>query len=450
MFTKIKNLITFTDVPVRKKFTFFSIGVLFWFFTLFIMGITGVPAYISGAALLIAAALLVFFAVSISRSITRPVKLMTKQIRSFGKGELDLSKRTSVRSGDEMGVLSDNFNTLMEEIYDLRTFKKIIEEDDSLEDVYSRLGHAFRDKLGMDEFTIYEVSGDEKKMKAVYPIILQEISCSEEILNNCTLCKVGKTGHIISSLSYPNICRQFISNPGKAHICIPMIIGGKTGGVVQFVIDKKKTAIDIKDKRIFSAGQYIKESISVIEAKRLTNTLKESALKDSLTGLYNRRFLQEYTETLVSGVLRRERTVGLIMCDLDFFKQVNDFYGHNTGDTVLRETSKIIGKCIRSSDLVIRFGGEEFLILMLDIDEGETMTVAEKIRETTEETKIKVSDGVIKKTISLGVSEFPTDTESFWQAIKYADVALYSAKESGRNRAVRFAEHMWSGNQLES
>ncbi len=78
------------------------------------------------------------------------------------------------------------------------------------------------------------------------------------------------------------------------------------------------------------------------------------------------------------------------------------------------------------------------------------MTAAEKIRETTAETKIKVSDGVIKKTISLGISEFPTDTESFWQAIKYADVALYSAKESGRNRAVRFAEHMWSGNQLES
>lgn len=233
------------------------------------------------------------------------------------------------------------------------------------------------------------------------------------------------------------------------HICIPMIIGGKTGGVAQFLFDKHKTADEGKDKKIFRAGQYIKESLSVIEAKRLTNTLKESALKDSLTGLYNRRFLQEYTETLISGVLRREKTVGLIMCDLDFFKQVNDFYGHNIGDSVLQETAKIIKKCIRSSDLVIRFGGEEFLILMLDIKEGETLTVAEKIRETTEDTKIRVSDGVIKKTISLGISEFPTDTESFWQAIKYADVALYRAKETGRNKAVRFTEHMWSGSQLQ-
>ncbi len=338
----------------------------------------------------------------------------------------------------------------MEEIHDLAAFKKVIEEDDNIEDVYSRLGHAFQDKVGLDEFIIYEVASDEKKMRPVYPVILneQEIYCSEEILNNCTLCKVEKTGHMISSVSYPNVCKQFKSGPVKSHVCIPMIIGGKTGGIVQFLIDSKKISLHPNDKRIFRADRYIKESLSVIEAKRLTNTLKESALKDSLTGLYNRRFLQEYTETLIAGVLRRERTVGLIMCDLDFFKQVNDFYGHSVGDTVLRETSKIIRKCIRSSDLIIRYGGEEFLILMLDINEGETLTIAEKIRETTEETKIKVSDGIIKKTISLGISEFPTDTDSFWQAIKYADAALYRAKEIGRNKAIRFTEHMSSGSGM--
>jgi diguanylate cyclase (GGDEF)-like protein len=195
---------------------------------------------------------------------------------------------------------------------------------------------------------------------------------------------------------------------------------------------------------MFKAEQYIKESLSVIEAKRLTNTLRESSLKDAMTGLYNRRFLQEYTETLVAGVVRRKKNLGLIMCDLDFFKQVNDEYGHNVGDSVLKETSKTIEKCVRASDLVIRFGGEEFLVLMLDINEGDTFKVSEKIRETVGNTKIKVSEGTIKKTISLGISEFPTDTESFWQAIKFADVALYKAKESGRNKTVRFNKEMWT------
>ncbi len=287
-------------------------------------------------------------------------------------------------------------------------------------------------------------------MKPVYPIILneKEIFCNEEILHNCGLCKVKKTGHTISSVTYPDICKQFKSDIEKAHICIPMVISGKTGGVVQFLFDKQNFSIDRKDKRLFKAGQYIHDSLSVIEAKRLTNTLRESALKDSLTGLYNRRFLQEYTETLIAGVLRREKAVGLIMCDLDFFKQVNDLYGHNIGDEVLKETSNVIKKSIRTSDLVVRFGGEEFLVLMLDINEGETLNVAEKIRETMEDTRIKVSDGTIKKTISLGISEFPTDTESFWQAIKFADVALYKAKEAGRNKVVKFTKEMWTENQF--
>ena len=450
MFDKIKNIITFADLPIRRKFTFFSTGVLCWFVALFLIGIANVSIYTSATVLLIATALLIFFTIAVSRSISKPVKSITKQMRSFGKGEIDLSRKNDVRSNDEIGNLSEIFYSLMEEIHDLAAFKKVIEEDDNIEDVYSRLGHAFQDKAGLDEFIIYEVANDEKKMRPVYPVIIneQEMYCSEEILNNCTLCKVEKTGHIISSVSYPNVCRQFKSGPVKAHVCIPMIIGGKTGGVVQFLIDSKKISLHPKDKRILRADRYMTESLSVIEAKRLTTTLKESALKDSLTGLYNRRFLQEYTETLIAGVLRRERRVGLIMCDLDFFKQVNDFYGHSVGDTVLRETSKIIRKCIRSSDLIIRYGGEEFLILMLDINEGETLTIAEKIRKTTEETKIKVSDGIIKKTISLGISEFPTDTDSFWQAIKYADAALYRAKETGRNKAIKFTEHMWSESGL--
>jgi diguanylate cyclase (GGDEF)-like protein len=407
---------------------------------------TNYTLYAFTGVLLMATGLLVIFTITISNSIATLVKSIIDQIRSLGTGKVDLNKKIAVRSKDEIGTLSEEFNNLTEEIHEMVTFKKVIEEDDSIGDVYSRLGKAFSDKFGLHEYIIYEVSDDQKKMRPVYPIILndKEIFCNGDILTNCSLCKVEKTGHKIASISYPEICKQFKSDLNKEYVCLPMIIGGKTGGVVQFLFDKLDFTIERKDKRLFKAEQYIKESLSVIEAKRLTNTLRESALKDSLTGLYNRRFLQEYTETLVSGVLRRKKIVGLIMCDLDFFKQVNDEHGHNVGDSVLKETSNIIEKCVRASDLVIRFGGEEFLVLMLDINEGDTFKVSEKIRETVGNTKIKVSDGTINKTISLGISEFPTDTESFWQAIKFADVALYKAKESGRNQTVRFNKEMWT------
>ncbi len=98
----------------------------------------------------------------------------------------------------------------------------------------------------------------------------------------------------------------------------------------------------------------------MIEAKRLMGTLRDSALNDSLTGLRNRRFLQEYAESLVAGALRRGKCTALIMCDIDYFKQVNDTHGHTDGDAILKETANIIGKSIRTADLLIRFGGEEF------------------------------------------------------------------------------------------
>lgn len=399
------------------------------------------------AVLFIATALLIIFTVSISRSIARPVNAIIEQIRSVGEGRVDITNKIKVSSKDEIGVLTRDFNDLMEEINDLVTFKQIIEEDDSLEDVYSRLAHIF-DRFGLDEFIIYEISNSQNKMKPVSPIILNEndINCNPDILHDCSLCKVRKTGHIISSFDYPKVCKQFRTDIDKIHVCIPMLISGAVGGVVQLLFNKKY--FSGKDRRVYKAEQYINEAVPVIEAKRLTNTLKESALKDALTGLYNRRFLQEYTETLIAGVLRRKKNIGLIMCDLDYFKQVNDIYGHNIGDEILKKTADVIRQCVRSSDLVIRFGGEEFLLITLDIEENETMEIAEKIRKAMEETKFKVFDGVIKKTISLGISEFPKDTDAFWQAIKYADVALYKAKETGRNKTVRFTEDMWTESEF--
>ncbi len=406
--------------------------------------------YTFTGVMVIATVLLLVFTISITHAIEIPVKSIIGQIRSLGAGKVDLTNHIVVRSKDEIGVLSRDFNTLTEEIHEIVTFKKVIEEDYSLDDVYARLGKAFHEKCGLDQFIIYEVWGSKNKMNPVYPIILneKEIYCNEEILTNCEQCKVNKTGHTIASDTYTEICKQFKPELQKKHLCIPMIIGGSTGGVVQFLFDEGGYSENGNNKKLFRAEQYIKESLSVIEAKRLTNTLRESALKDSLTGLYNRRFLQEYTETLVAGVLRRGKNVGLIMCDLDFFKQVNDTHGHNVGDTILKETSDIIKKCVRSADMVIRFGGEEFLVLLLEIKKDEAMKIAEKIRKALAGTKLKTPDGTITKTISLGISEFPHDTDSFWQSIKFADVALYKAKETGRNKSVRFTEEMWAKDQF--
>lgn len=407
-----------------------------------------------GGVLAIATLLLAIFTFWISRSIALPVNCMIEQINLLSRGEMDISKKISISSKDEIGVLSGAFNGLMESIYSMKSFKKVIEEDDNLEEVYSRLGKVFVGEVGLgSNYMIYEVSNSQNRMKPVQPLTLTsaDLACSAEILDNCNLCKAKKTGRVISSLEYPETCHKFAAECGKEHVCMPMMVGGSTGGVVQFLIDRKDYEADNSrvEQKLFRARQYINESVSVIEAKRLMGSLRDTALTDPLTGLHNRRFLQEYTEKLVAGVRRRGKQVGLIMCDLDYFKQVNDVHGHIAGDTVLKETSLLIRGSVRDSDIVIRFGGEEFLVVLLDIENNETELLAEKIRVNVEKAQFKIPQGnIITKTISLGVSEYPGDTDGFWQAIKFADVALYKAKDAGRNKVIRYAEGMWSEPQF--
>lgn len=405
------------------------------------------------AILLLACLLLLVFTRWISQSIARPIKAIIDQIHDVGTGDVDLTKKIEISSQDEIGMLSQEFNGLMDTVYSMTMFKRVIEEDATLEDVYARLGEVFERELDLNDFVIYEVRENQRDMIPVFPLAVshKDLPCNQDIVSNCELCRARKTGHEISSLAYPRVCRQFRQESGKLHICIPMIVGGRTGGVVQFLFDSRDGQLpDSQDVqgRIFKAETYIKQSLSVIEAKRLMNTLRESALKDPLTGLYNRRFLQEHANHMISGILRRKTSLGLIMCDLDYFKQVNDKYGHDVGDMVLKETAAMINRGVREADIVIRFGGEEFFVLLVDVEPGGTMQVAEKVRKIFEDSRIKIPSGTIQKTLSLGVSEFPSDAEGFWQCIKYADVALYKAKETGRNRVVRFSEEMWTADQF--
>lgn len=397
---------------------------------------------------LIAVTLLMFFTRWLREAFSKPIESMIHQIHSIGTGEVDLTKKLKIKSKDEIGTLSKEFNKLVDSVYGVTVFKKVIEEDTSLEVVYTRLGEVFEREAGIKNYRIFDVNAAKGTMSVVYPHIFDEkdfLCCNEEILNNCTLCRAQKTGHKVSSFEYDGVCREFIKEDGKKHVCIPLIMAGHAGAVVQFVFEHSNSSeeIELVNEKILKAESYIKNSLSVIETKRLMNTLRESSLVDGLTGLYNRRFLQDHSNQIIASALRRKKQISLLMCDMDYFKQVNDKFGHDIGDSVLKETSHILKKSVRESDIVIRFGGEEFLILLIDSDVGYGLSVAEKIRLAVEEFNFKTTEGILKKTISMGISDFPHDTDGFWQAIKFADVALYKAKESGRNRCVQFSKDLW-------
>lgn len=405
---------------------------------------------LSFVVFLLAITITSLFGSIIARSLSQPIKKLTQQLDVLSKGEINLTKKLTVSSKDEIGELTVYFNKLMETINHVSNFKKVIEEDETLQEIYLRLGNMFIEYLRLESCVIYEIHEGTKAMHVVYPPEAEgiELSCSKEIYNDCNLCRVKRTGHIVSSIEYPNICKYYLGGLNRTHVCLPILVSGKVSGVVQLTCkDLKYCDYEDLQNKISRVQQYIREIQPVLEAKKLMKALKDSAIRDPLTGLYNRRFLEESYEKLISGILRRGTILGLLMCDLDYFKQVNDTYGHDAGDTLLKETSAILTRSVRNSDLVIRFGGEEFLVLIIDAKEGTAPVIAEKIRQRIEENKIRFGNDTVQKTISIGVSEFPIDTENFWEAIKFADVALYNAKARGRNKVVRFETSMWQNDK---
>ena len=179
-----------------------------------------------------------------------------------------------------------------------------------------------------------------------------------------------------------------------------------------------------------------------VRRKRYQDALKSQyqksvsmALTDGLTGLYNRHYLNTHLENMVKQALANSKNLAIMVMDMDHFKSVNDTYGHDAGDRVLKQLAELIVRTSRSTDLAARFGGEEFVLLMPDTDPLAALASANRMREAVENaTFIITADGqTLKKTVSIGVSSLLLEGDSPEGLIKRADEALYSAKNGGRN-----------------
>ena len=341
-------------------------------------------------------------------------------------------------------VLSDT-SKIVDELLNIYKFKRVIEKDKRKKDVYTRIREVLEDYMSLDRYSLYEVDQGRNKISTVY-VKGQDCWCNEVIFENADECRAKRTGVDVDSREFPCVCPNFSDNiackEGSLHYyCMPVYVGGAVGNVVQLVYEPEMEPF-INLIIPYIKG-YLNEAAPVLEARTYMDILREQSLKDQLTGLYNRRFLEETIDKLSAQIKRRGSTLGILMIDVDYFKQVNDTYGHDMGDKVLREVANVLVKSVREADMAIRYGGEEFMVLLIDVQAGKSEEVAEKIRKAMENHTIEAPGVVLKKTISVGVSEFPVDSDRIWQCIKFADVALYKAKEMGRNRVVRFRPEFW-------
>lgn len=330
--------------------------------------------------------------------------------------------------------------TIINELSDIYKFKKTIELDASKSDVYTRILDILKLKYHIGHFALYEVNNVSSERKLIYSTEEKNI-CFEKTNKNAMLCRAYRTNSVTISTEFPNLCQACVSLD-MDYVCIPFPINHDISLVLS-ITSTQKDEVDLMKKNISSIKHYLEAAKPVIESQILMEKLRDTSLRDGMTSLYNRRFLEEVIDKIMSQAARNKDTYSVLMLDVDFFKMVNDTYGHDIGDKVIVALSKVLKSSIRESDLAIRYGGEEFVVMLHNANEEGTISIATKIHSEFAKLAFEVGNGEpLRKTISIGIAKFPTDGDTIWKCIKFADTALYEAKETGRNKIVEFRAEM--------
>jgi len=228
---------------------------------------------------------------------------------------------------------------------------------------------------------------------------------------------------------------------GKSLLLVPIVFNDRVLGTL-FLRTKKETSGFSNEEVNFcrivanSAFHAIKNARIFQKLTEENSYLQEAAIRDHLTGLYNHNHFYRHLDEDFMRASRYSSPLSLIMLDIDYFKDINDTYGHRTGDMVLKELAMLIKKTVRKSDIVARYGGEEFAIILTNTDMAGATYDAERIRKNVEAYEFKASP-CIGVTMSLGVAAYPhKEISSGGDLVARADTALYKAKHGGRNRIV--------------
>lgn len=250
--------------------------------------------------------------------------------------------------------------------------------------------------------------------------------------------------HLVDD-SHPGLLCGHVTGPDTGqYLCVPLLVNGEAIGILHLNhVDQpgqvreqaaSQSFSDHKVQIITTTADHISLALSNLKLKE---TLRQQSIRDALTGLYNRRYMEETLERELNRAEREGKPVGVIMFDIDHFKDFNDLNGHDGGDALLRELGTFLKKTARGGDVVCRYGGEEFLAVLPGINSKNARLHAEKLRQGAKELLVyHLGKPLAKCTISLGVAVFPENGLSSEALLKAADNALYRAKNEGRDKVV--------------
>jgi len=281
--------------------------------------------------------------------------------------------------------------------------------------------------------------------------------------NNCTTtellfhpddCWGLRRGKPYGGPGSPMACSHVRASGAMNFLCVPLVAQGETLGVL-YVEDKLSLLAASPQAVQFEQSTLKRRSIAVAERislalvnLKLRELLRNQSIRDPLTGLYNRRYLEESLNRELHRAKRTGRNVSLVMLDLDHFKQFNDTFGHQGGDILLKEAAEVIKSRVRAGDIACRYGGEEFSLILAEVDTEGAQRCVENIRERIKHLSLHNRGQTLGTvTISAGIAAYPSDADSSEDLIHAADQALYRAKKAGRD-CIFVYESLESGSKL--
>ena len=309
------------------------------------------------------------------------------------------------------------------------------------EDTYKIIMNMCEQLFPEDSGCLYLMEQTQSMLKPIVFWGEESFQTTECYPDECWALYSGKI-HTFEHLETELCCSHVHLTPGKGYLCAPIVATGEKLGLITLCFKR--------DDAKHSDGQYhhkltskrmlvprVAEHYALsLTNLRLREKLRADSIRDSLTGLYNRRYMEAALEQQTFRCKRYNSPLGIIMLDVDYFKEFNDRYGHDAGDVVLRELGCFLKTHIRGGDIACRYGGEEFLLIM----PGASLKIAEQrareLHDNINELKIPYHRKTFSISMSIGVAAFPNHGSNLMDIVKIADTALYSAKNEGRNRVV--------------
>ncbi|MFB2938700.1 diguanylate cyclase [Aerosakkonemataceae cyanobacterium BLCC-F154] len=322
-----------------------------------------------------------------------------------------------------------------QEIILLGEMSNILQACLTTEEAYNTVAQLIEPLFPNMSGAVFVISNSKQLVSAVAS--WGDASATTEMLftpNECWGLRRGRS-HLMESSHNPINCKHSHHNsPNVESLCVPMMAQGEALGVLYLSATETGVITQAKQQLAITVAEQIALAFANL---KLHEALQQQSIRDPLTSLFNRRYLEESLEREMSRAQRKQQSVGIIMLDVDHFKRFNDTFGHDAGDTLLRELGIFIKKNIRGSDIACRFGGEEFLVILPEASLEVTMQRAEQIREGIKHINLHSRQqqlGTI--TLSLGVAIFPENGMTGEMVIQAADSALYQAKAQGRDRVI--------------